>query len=73
MFNFINECDIDKYSLFVAAGDDICSHYIINGMLMRKDGKKLPLAMIPNGVGNDLCNSFQLSQLEDALDAIVGR
>jgi len=57
-FRYAYDLDIEKYSLLVAAGGDGTYHEVINGMLMRKDGKKLPIGLIPNGSGNDLCNSL---------------
>jgi len=72
-FTYAYELEIEKYSLLVAAGGDGTYHEVINGMLMRKDGKKLPIGLIPNGSGNDLCNSFHLKTLEDALDAICNK
>lgn len=55
----------------MAAGGDGSYHEVINGMLARPDGKKLPIAMIPNGSGNDLCTSIGIMNLNDALDYIV--
>ena len=39
----------------VAVGGDGTMHEVVNGMLHRKDKKRLPIAFIPNGSGNDLC------------------
>jgi diacylglycerol kinase family enzyme len=65
------QVELQKYSLLVAAGGDGTYHEVINGMLARKDGCKLPVALIPNGSGNDLCTSLGIFCLEDALDYIV--
>ena len=46
--------DFSRYSALVAVGGDGTLHEVINGMLMRADKKRLPIAFIPNGSGNDL-------------------
>lgn len=45
--------DLDKYSAMVAVGGDGTYHEVVNGMLHRVDHKKIPVAFIPNGSGND--------------------
>jgi diacylglycerol kinase family enzyme len=40
-------------------------------MLARQDGKRLPVAVVPNGSGNDLCTSIGILDLNMALDYIV--
>ena len=72
-FLFAKDLDIDEYSAIVAAGGDGSYHEVINGMLARPDGKKLPLGFIPNGSGNDLCTSLGMLNLQDALDYIVSK
>ena len=39
----------------------------MNGMLSRSDKKKIPIALMPNGTGNDLCGSFCLDTIDQAL------
>lgn len=70
-YNFAKDANFDNYSLLVAAGGDGTYHEVVNGMLARKDGKKLPVAMLPNGSGNDTCSSIGVRTLDDALDYIV--
>ena len=65
--------DLDLYSALIAAGGDGSYHEVINGMLARTDGKRLPVGFIPNGSGNDLCNSLGIMNVQDALDYIVSR
>ena len=65
--------DIDKYSVVVAAGGDGTYHEVINGMLARDDKKKIPVALVPNGSGNDLCSALGIMTLEDALENICKR
>jgi len=57
--------------MLVACGGDGTVHEVTNGMLYRKDGLRLPLAIIPNGSGNDMANSIGVTTTEGALDYIV--
>jgi len=70
-YEYARDLPMDEYSIIVAAGGDGSYHEVINGMLAREDGKRLPIAMVPNGSGNDLCTSIGIMNLEDALDTIV--
>ena len=70
-YQFAKDADLDKYSLVVAAGGDGSYHEVVNGMLARSDKKKLPVALIPNGSGNDTCRSLGFNTLDDALNNIV--
>ena len=40
-------------------------------MMMRQDGQKLPVALVPNGSGNDLVGSLGCKDLDMAIDWIV--
>lgn len=55
----------------MAAGGDGTYHEVVNGMLARKDGKKIPFGMIPNGSGNDTCSAMGIFTLDHALAYIV--
>lgn len=57
--------------MLVACGGDGSYHEVVNGMLARDDKMKLPIAMVPNGSGNDTCTSIGIKTLNDALDYIV--
>ena len=54
--------DIDNYSALIIVGDDACIHQAINGLLSRKDGKKIPIGLIPNGSENDICASVDIQK-----------
>lgn len=62
---------IDNYSIIVSCGGDGTIHEVVNGMLARKDGKKLPVAIIPNGSGDDLASSLGIMNVNMAIDQIV--
>jgi hypothetical protein len=72
-FVFAKEMDVDKYSVVVAAGGDGTYHEVVNGMLAREDKRKIPVALVPNGSGNDLCSALGIMTLEDALENICKR
>ena len=63
-FVFAHELDYDKYSLMVACGGDGTYHEVVNGMLARKDGKRIPIALIPNGSGDDLCRGLGIFSVD---------
>ena len=69
-FNFAREIDLSQYSLLVVAGGDGTVHEVANGMLMREDKKKSPLAFIPNGSGDDFCSAIGVMSVDHALDYI---
>ena len=54
------DLQIDNYSALVTVGGDGTVHEVVNGLMCRQDGKKLPLCFLPNGSGNDLCGSLGL-------------
>lgn len=56
--------------MLVAAGGDGTVHEVVNGLLFREDKKKIPLAFIPNGSGDDCCNSLGIMSVDHALDYI---
>ena len=63
--------DIDKYSAIIAVGGDGTYHEIVNGMLHRRDKKRLPVGFIPNGSGNDTLRSLGVTDTAKALEYIV--
>lgn len=63
--------EVDKYSALVGVGGDGTYHEVVNGMLHRKDGRRLPVAFIPNGSGNDTLRSIGVLDTAKALDYIV--
>ena len=51
-------------------GGDGTLHEVTNGMMFRDDKKKVPLAFIPNGSGNDTCKSIGIFSIDQAIDYI---
>lgn len=62
---------MDKYSVLVAVGGDGTFHEVVNGMLHRSDKRRIPVAFIPNGSGNDTLRSFGVTDIVKAMDFIV--
>lgn len=62
---------MDEYSAIAAVGGDGTLHEVINGMLRRTDKKKLPILLVPNGTGNDLCGSILVDEIKTSLDDLV--
>jgi len=56
--------NMDDISALVISGGDGTIHEVVNGMMMRDDKKKVPVALLPNGSGNDTCRAFRLSSIE---------
>ena len=65
------EIKFSDYSALIAVGGDGTLHEVINGMMMREDGEKLPVALVPNGSGNDLVGSLGCKDLNMAIDWII--
>ena len=66
-----SEINFAEHSALIAVGGDGTLHEVINGMLMRQDKLKLPIAFVPNGSGNDLVGSIGVKDVEQALDWFI--
>lgn len=64
------EINLAEFSAILAVGGDGTMHEVINGMLKREDGLRVPIALVPNGSGNDLVNSFNVRDVDQALEWI---
>lgn len=69
-FEQARKFDIDAYSALGSVGGDGTHFEVFNGMLKRKDKKKIPLWLIPNGTGNAICKNFNIKSIDDAIRAI---
>ena len=61
----------EGYDGFCAIGGDGTMHEIINGMMKRKDGQKLPLGLITGGTGNSLMHDLDCLDPVNAAKRIV--
>jgi len=57
-WRIVQNLDLDNYSALIAVGGDGTLHEVLNGLMFRSDKKKLPIALVPNGSGNDTCTSI---------------
>jgi diacylglycerol kinase family enzyme len=46
-------------------------HEVVNGLMYREDGRRLPVAFIPNGTGNDTLFNFGVTTVEEAFAFIL--
>ena len=67
----INQMDMSGYDGFIAIGGDGTLHEVVNGMLSRQDGKKIPIGMIPGGSGNSYMHDLGLTDPIKAAKAII--
>ncbi len=63
--------NIDQFESICLVGGDGTIHEAINGMFMRKDGKHLPLGLIPAGTGNALMHDLKCMEPTNAAEQIV--
>ena len=66
-----NQLNITEYDGFIGIGGDGTLHEIINGMLSRHDGRKIPIGIIPGGSGNSYMHDLQLTDPLKAAGAII--
>ena len=66
-----NQLNITEYDGFIGIGGDGTLHEIINGMLSRHDGRKIPIGIIPGGSGNSYMHDLNLTDPLKAAMAII--
>ena len=66
-----NQLDLTEYDGFIGIGGDGTLHEIINGMLSRLDGNKIPIGIIPGGSGNSYMHDLNLTDPLKAAKAII--
>jgi len=66
-----NQLGLTEYDGFIGIGGDGTLHEIINGMLSRPDGNKIPIGIIPGGSGNSYMHDLNLTDPLKAAKAII--
>jgi len=70
-FRYAYNSDLSKFSALIAVGGDGSVSEVLNGMMARPDGQRVPLGAIPNGSGNQWCYTLGIESAEEALDTII--
>lgn len=61
---------LDEFDAVVCIGGDGTIHEVLNGMLARTDGVKIPVGLIPQGTGNSMAMDYKaVVDLEDPVEA----
>ena len=65
--------NLDGYCGIAVVGGDGTVHEAFNGMLMREDGKRLPIGVLPNGSGDDFVGNLGIgvSDLDTACNFLI--
>lgn len=72
--NMANTLNFEGYDGFCVVGGDGTMHEVINGMLSRKDGKKIPIGLITAGTGNSFMRDMDcLDPMEAARRIVSGK
>ena len=66
-----NQINLSNYDAFIAIGGDGTLHEVVNGMLTRNDGVKIPIGIIPGGSGNSYMHDLGLADPIEATNAIL--
>lgn len=61
----------DGYNGFCAIGGDGTMHEVVNGMMSRSDGQRLPIGLITGGTGNSLMHDLDCLDPEIAVKRIL--
>jgi len=68
-----SKLNLDLFDMIVSCGGDGTMSEIVNGILSRTDGKRITIANLPGGTGNDLFRSLNGNslKLEDGVQNIL--
>ena len=69
-FNIVNEAKLKSYRAIIAIGGDGTMHEVVNGMMKRDDGLKIPIGLIPGGTGNSFMHDLKATDPLKAIDII---
>mgnify|MGYP001339691506 CR=1 FL=1 len=64
---YLSDCDG-----FISIGGDGTAHEVVNGLLTREDGMKVPIGVIPGGTGNSFMHDLDCLDPVEAAKKIVG-
>jgi diacylglycerol kinase (ATP) len=63
-WNLAQTIPLEDCSAVIAVGGDGTLHEVVNGLMFRTDGARVPIAFVPNGSGNDTCKSIGVTSVE---------
>ncbi|RMF10308.1 MAG: diacylglycerol kinase family lipid kinase [Candidatus Neomarinimicrobiota bacterium] len=69
--DLVRSMDLDGIDGVISVGGDGTLHEIINGLMTRPDGKRVPVGAIPGGSGNSFLYGFDILTPEDAVNALL--
>jgi len=69
-YEITNSIDLDLFDGICVVGGDGTMNEVINGMLFRKDHKKIPIGLIPGGTGNSFMHDLDCLDPMDAAKKI---
>ena len=69
--NIASSVNIDDYDGILAVGGDGTLFEVINGFLKNKVDVQVPIAQVPVGTGNSFTKDLGITNMEDAIDAVL--
>ena len=69
--DYANEIDFSGYDALCAIGGDGTMHELVNGMLTREDGRKLPIGLVTGGTGNSFMHDLECLNPRNAAKRIL--
>ena len=66
-----NQLNIDDYDGIIIIGGDGTFHEIVSGLMTRKDGRKIPIGIIPGGSGNSFLYDLNIKDPLETLAKIL--
>lgn len=67
----VRSLNLSDFNALLAVGGDGTVHDVLNGMLSREDGRRLPIGVIPAGAGNALAWDLGMADPKTAVERIV--
>jgi len=69
--NMARTVEIDGYDGFCAIGGDGTMHEVVNGMMKREDGRRLPIGLVTGGTGNSFMHDLDCLDPVNAAKRII--